>query len=117
MLEASGRRRASRGLALATDDHIILRHGRHPLVRWPVDPGYPRLDDRDAGNPGKGEHVVTWRATLPESLALGNLAEDVQVEGTDGVILTESLMDATCPKGIHKEVGKLLLIYVNEVVR
>mgnify|MGYP001571883813 CR=1 FL=1 len=117
MLDPGGRRRASLGLAQSSDDHVVLRHGGAPLVCWPVDPGYPHLNDQDAANPGKGEYVVTWRATLPESLVLGNLAEDVQVVGADGVILTESLMTATCPKGIHKDVGKILLVYVNELVR
>ena len=113
MLEAEGQRRSLWGLAQTNDDHLALRHAGAMLCRWPVDPGYPMVNDRDAGNPGKGERVVTWRVTLPASLILGNVAEDVQVvDGRGQVVLTEPF-----PVPVSKEVGKRLLVYVNQHVR
>lgn len=113
MLEAAGVRCALLGLAGMSNTSIVMRHGRAPIGVWPVDAGYPTLNDRDAGNPGKGERVVTWRATLPESFVMGNVVEDIQVIGGNGeVLVTEPL---AIP--IHKEVGKRMLIYVNEYIR
>ena len=96
-----------------SDDHVVLRHQTTVLCQWPVDSGYPMLNDRDAGNPGKGERVVTWRATLPASLTLGNVATNVQVvDGSHRVVIGEEF-----PVVIQKELGKSLLVYVNHHIR
>ena len=109
MLGAEGQRRASLGLAQTNNDHLVLQHGKTPLCRWPVDVGFPEVGNRDPGNPGRGERVATWRATLPASLVLGNVATVAQiVDGQDKVVIED-----TFPVAIHKEVGKALLVYVN----
>ena len=88
-------------------------HSRHVLREWPVDPGFPELDNRDAANPGKGERVATWRATLPESAVLGNVFTHVQVvDGAGHLLVAEE-----CSTPVHKEAGKQLLVYVNEHIR
>ena len=112
-LGPEGQRRALHGLAQDNGDILVLRHAKAPLCRWPVDVGYPCLDDRDAGNRGKGQFVVTWRITLPESLILGNVAEDAQIQDRDGGLVVEEPF----PLPVHKEPGKQLLIYVNEHIR
>lgn len=56
---------------------------------------------------------MTWRATLPANVVLGNAAEDIQVvDGQDRVVLTEAF-----PIPISKEAGKSLLVYVNQHIR
>jgi len=112
-LEAEGQRRASWGLAQTNDDQIVLRHQSTVVGRWPVDPGYPMLNDRDAGNPGKGERVVTWRVTLPASLVLGNVVTNVQVANRHGAVVVAEEF----PVAVAKDEGKSLLVYVNEYVR
>jgi len=68
------------------------------------------LDNRDFVNPGRGTHVVTWRATLPAGTALGNAIEDICVEDPSGApIVIEQL-----PVPVLKIVGQPLLVYVNE---
>lgn len=78
-------------------------------MRWPVDPGYPMLDDRDSANPGRGQYVVTWRATLPAGMVLGNVAESVEVWEGPAMVAREVL-----PLAVHKDPGQALLVYVNE---
>ena len=82
------------------------------MCRWPVDPGFPMVDNRDAGNPGRGTYVVTWRATLPASLVLGNVMQGVVVVDRED----REVVRGTFPAAIHKEEGKVLLVYVNEYV-
>ena len=118
-LGAEGQRRALLGLAQTNEDQVVLMHGKVKLVGWPTDPGFPVLDNRDAANPVKGERVVTWRATLPASLVLGNLATSVEVHSKGGVVVSEEFgksPDRTV-MGISKEPGKVLLVYVNEHIR
>lgn len=91
---------------------MALFHGKTPLCHWPLDPGFPELDNRDAGNPGKGQYVVTWRATLPAPMVLGNVVESVQVVDKEG----QPVVTETFPVPILKPEGVQLLVYVNEHV-
>ena len=112
-LGAEGQRRALLGLAQTNEDQVVLMHGKVKFVGWPTDIGFPMLDNRDAANPGKGERVVTWRATLPASLVVGNVADGVNVvDGRGEVVVSEPL-----PIPVHKEPGKVLLVYVNEHIQ
>lgn len=113
MLEAEGQRRALQGLAQTNNDALRLLHGKMVLCTWPVDAGFPTLNDRDSSNPGRGERVVTWRATIPASMVWGNVAESVQVVDGGGQVVVY----ATFPLPIHKEDGKQLLVYTNEHIR
>lgn len=113
MLGPEGQRRALAGLAQATEgESVELFHQRTPLARWPIDPGFPMVDNRDAGNPGRGQFVVTWRATLPESLVLGNVITHVEVQSSSGCVIREE-----CAIPVAKILGKALLVYVNQHIR
>ena len=111
MLGPEGQRRALHGLVQTrNEDFLVARHGKTPLTNWPVDAGYPTLGDTDAGNPDKGALVVTWRFTLPASLTLGNVYDNVQVVDRDGRVV----VSVACPVAVAKEAGKALMVYVNE---
>ena len=114
MLGPVGQRRALSGIAQGDPgDVIVLLHRDTELAQWPPDVGYPRLDDRDAGNPGRGERVLTWRATLPESIALGNVITHARVIDAAGLSIVHDAFAAPA----RKEVGKGLLVYVNLHIR
>ena len=114
MLGPVGQRRALSGVARSDPgDVVVLLHRDTELVRWPPDVGYPRLDDRDSGNPGRGERVVTWRVTIPESIALGNAVTHARVVDTAGL----SIMHSEFEVPVRKVVGKALLAYVNLHIR
>ena len=114
MLGPVGQRRALFGVTQSeSGDVVILLHRDTELIRWPPDVGYPRLDDRDSGNPGRGERVATWRATIPASIALGNVVTHARVVDTAGL----SIVSNECAVPVRKEVGKALLVYVNLHIR
>lgn len=92
---------------------MVLLCGPSVLCREHVDPGYPRLDDPDHGNPGRGALVATWRLTIPESRALGNAIDRIIIEDAQGGLVVQAL--ASPP--IVKVVGKYLYLYVNQHIQ
>lgn len=113
MFGPEGQRRALHGLMGSDGDVVVLLHAGSILCEWPIDRSYPCLNDKDQGNPGRGALVATWRATLPASMILGNVAEEVQVKASNGaIVLSEKF-----PHPIRKDPGKELLVYANEHVR
>lgn len=109
-----GQRRALVGVARSEyGDVVVLLHRDSELVRWPPDVGYPRLNDRDSGNPGRGERVVTWRITLPESIVLGNVATQTRVVDAEGLTVVQGEFE----KPVRKDPGKALLVYINQYIR
>lgn len=114
MLGSEGQRRALSGLVTeGSEDSIVLLYRDIVLCQWPIDPGFPTLDNRDAGNPGRGAYVATWRATLPESMVLGGAATRVQVVNSAGLLVAQEDFSTL----ILKQEGKFLLVYINQHIR
>ena len=54
---------------------------------YPVDAGYPRLGDQDLANDGRGEHVMTWRITVPRGTSWGSTpAREVELVDEHGTV-------------------------------
>ena len=114
MLGPVGQRRALFGVTQSeSGDVLVLLHQDTELIRWPPDVGYPRLDDRDSGNPGRGERVATWRATIPASIPLGNAVTHARVVDAAGLSIVQDAFEVP----VRKVVGKALLVYVNLHIR
>lgn len=45
-----------------------VRFNSEPETIYPTDPGYPVVADSDDRNIDRGQHVVTWRVTVPRGV-------------------------------------------------
>lgn len=81
-------------------------------VVFPCDPGYPKFDDQDPANVGRGGNVLTWAFTIPHGTDWGpGLASGGEMVERDEVVYTTKL-EPFRPSRIHP-----CKVYINIILR
>ena len=80
---------------------------------YPVDKGYPRTDDPDTANMGRGADVITWRIVVPPGAGWGATpATAIELLDAGGVIYKTKLPEPFLTSERHPSV-----LSINVIIR
>ena len=74
-----------------------------------ADAGYPKRNDLDEANDGRGASVLTWKFTIPKGVPFSAPATDVElVDSTGG-----ALYKTRFPAPVHADPNRASIVYLN----
>jgi len=73
--------------ALSTVGPWAVRFDSDLSTTYSTDPGYPVVHDSDERNTGRGQHVATWRVTVPKGTRWTNPATKAYLVDQAGAIM------------------------------
>jgi len=81
---------------------------------YPIDPGYPRTDDPDTANMGRGPNVLTWRVVVPPGTGWGSTPATAValLDAAGGIIYKTNLTEPFFTSEKHPSV-----ISINVIIR
>lgn len=81
---------------------------------YPVDPGYPRTDDQDTANMGRGTNVLTWRVVVPPGGGWGSTPATAValLDAAGGIIYKTNLVEPFFVSEKHPSV-----LSINVIIR